>query len=64
MSDYDNEMATDEASRKLKADLEVAQPSATNRLKVNVSHLVYRCTFGKVGTPKPSSGKGACPGLK
>ena len=57
MSGYDDDvMATDKASKKLAKELETAQPGTYNYLKVNVSHLVNKCTFGKVGTAKPCSG--------
>jgi len=53
MSGYDDETPYDKASKQLEADLANAQPSAYNRFKVNVSNLVYKCTFGKAGTQKP-----------
>ena len=52
MSGYDDETPYDRESKRLAEDLATAQPGAFNRFKVNVSNLVYKCTFGKVGTPK------------
>ncbi len=57
MSGYDDETPYDRESKRLEADLATAQPSAFNRFKVNVSNLVYKCTFGKAGTAK----KQCCP---
>jgi len=62
MSAYDKKMLADKAGEELEKELKNAKPSVTNRFKVNVSNLVYKCTFGKAGTEKPKSS--ACPGLK
>lgn len=56
--DFDAPDAADRASAKLQEELATAQPGAYNRLKVNVSHLVNKCTFGKYGQNK---NEGKCP---
>jgi hypothetical protein len=58
---YDDKTAGDIAGEKLEAELATAKPGAFNRFKVNVSDLAYRCTFGKVGTAKPTP---SCPYTK
>lgn len=62
MSAYDKKMASDKASKELEEELKNAKPGVVNRFKVNVSHLINKCTFGKAGTEKPKSNP--CPGLK
>ena len=60
MGSYDEEMASDKASVALENELANAKPSTYNRFKVNVSHIVYKCTFGKAGEQKPAA-EGGCP---
>jgi len=67
MADPSPEEVVGQASAELKAELASAQPSRFNRFKVNVSHIVNKCTFGAYGTNKNAvqdcDSTEACPGL-
>lgn len=54
---YEEKMGAVKKSEELTEELNSTTESRYNRFKTEVSNAVYKCTFGKCGTPKEDAGK-------